>query len=277
MTASRDRIYFLDEGYISTSPQNVSRCSGRYGATILVAVERELCRLDTIDGRRAFEALAIGPGAGDNRSLDPSGVVRFCINPSNRWFRRFSGIGAGGVLALDRSIFSAFDVSINAAHRGELTLREGYELFGAVIGAAVPHLPRVRPADRRVKKLLQRLHDDPDCRLEDLGTLLGLSRFRISHLFSESVGLPFKTYRFWLKLHKAALLMQSGHALAEIVDTCGFTDLCHLSRAFREVFGVTPSRVVAAKGAATSYWWMSRAQAGDSDSASLLSASFSRT
>ena len=66
----------------------------------------------------------------------------------------------------------------------------------------------------------------------------GLSVDRMSHLFVEQTGLPFRTYVLWLRISRAVELYARGSSLTEAAHDAGFADSAHFSRTFRRMFGV---------------------------------------
>jgi AraC-like DNA-binding protein len=77
--------------------------------------------------------------------------------------------------------------------------------------------------------------------LKELAALLGLSYDRMSHLFSDAVGLPLRSYQLWQKAYNAAFLFESGRPLAEIAHATGFVDSAHLTRTWQNSYGINPS------------------------------------
>ena len=76
----------------------------------------------------------------------------------------------------------------------------------------------------------------------DLAELARLSSSRFSHWFSEQAGLPFRSYKKWLKLLLAFELTQS-RSLTDAAMTAGFADQAHFCRAAMEAFGVNPATI----------------------------------
>ncbi len=72
---------------------------------------------------------------------------------------------------------------------------------------------------------------------------LGLSKSRISHLFTEEIGISLKQYILWKKLLFAIDSIRSVSDLSQIAIDCGFSDMSHLSRTFKKMFGHTPSSI----------------------------------
>lgn len=100
--------------------------------------------------------------------------------------------------------------------------------------------------DSRVSAVIQRLHDNPsasEVRIESLASELQLSVPRLVHLFREHAGVSFRRYRMWARMLKAARSLAYTSSLTEVAVAAGFTDSAHLSRSFREMFGLNPSQV----------------------------------
>lgn len=76
----------------------------------------------------------------------------------------------------------------------------------------------------------------------DLAELAHLSSSRFSHWFSEQAGLPFRSYKKWLKLLLAFELTQS-RSLTNAAMTAGFADQAHFCRAAMKAFGVNPATI----------------------------------
>ncbi|MGZ3273812.1 MAG: helix-turn-helix domain-containing protein [Caulobacteraceae bacterium] len=75
--------------------------------------------------------------------------------------------------------------------------------------------------------------------IADAAELVSLSPCRMSHLFVEQTGLPFRTYVLWLRLMKAVEAFAAGESLTTAAHEAGFSDSAHLSRTFKRMFGVT--------------------------------------
>lgn len=71
----------------------------------------------------------------------------------------------------------------------------------------------------------------------------GLSAGRLRHLFREQVGLSLQRYLLWQRLFQALELASGGLSLTEAAHAAGFADSSHLTRAYRETFGLKPSEV----------------------------------
>jgi len=80
--------------------------------------------------------------------------------------------------------------------------------------------------------------------VEILKSKTKLSKSRISHVFKEEMGLSMKKYLVWSRLKKAFELVVSGEEnMYEASLQSGFYDQAHLSKAFKQMLGMSPSVV----------------------------------
>jgi AraC-like DNA-binding protein len=74
-----------------------------------------------------------------------------------------------------------------------------------------------------------------------LAARVGISASRLTHLFTEQVGISLRRYVLWLRLRIAITRVQAGDDLTGAAHGAGFTDSAHLTRTTREMFGLPPS------------------------------------
>lgn len=78
-------------------------------------------------------------------------------------------------------------------------------------------------------------------KVEEAAQAAGISPSRLSHLFTEQVGIPFRNYVLWLRLRRVVDEVADGSNLTRAALAAGFSDSSHLSRVFRDNFGLAPS------------------------------------
>ena len=79
----------------------------------------------------------------------------------------------------------------------------------------------------------------------DLAKWTLLSESRARHLFKAETGVSFKRYLKWLKtLEAIKYICADDINLTEAAHMAGFSDSAHLSRTFKEIFGLIPSSVL---------------------------------
>jgi len=101
------------------------------------------------------------------------------------------------------------------------------------------------PMDPRVKAVRSILHQDAGGRitLASLATHAGLSESRLRHLFKQVTGVPLRRYRIWVAMRLALQRIATGETLTTAAMDAGFSSSAHFSTAFRDMFGMEPSRL----------------------------------
>ncbi|WP_110686524.1 AraC family transcriptional regulator [Salinicola aestuarinus] len=98
-----------------------------------------------------------------------------------------------------------------------------------------------RLAAERVRHYLER-HYRHWVTLEDLERIAGQPRWTLTRDFRALYGTSPYRYLTLRRLDFARRLITGGSGLSEAALTAGFADQSHLTRAFKQAFGVTPSR-----------------------------------
>ena len=95
---------------------------------------------------------------------------------------------------------------------------------------------------RRIKEYCD-VHLAEKITLEELAALCNLERFHFLKLFKQTVGMTPHAWVVRLRLERAcSLLSHTDHGLSRVANEVGFYDHSHFSRAFRQAFGVSPSK-----------------------------------
>ena len=112
------------------------------------------------------------------------------------------------------------------------------ELTGHDASAGAVH-PEVEAVLRYVDAVLPGMP-----RLAEAAAAVAWSSTRLTHVFTEQVGMPFRRFVLWTRLRRAAVAVQDGADLTTAAAETGFADSAHLSRTFRSLFGLAPSDVL---------------------------------
>ena len=102
-----------------------------------------------------------------------------------------------------------------------------------------------QPLDSRIQRVIELMKEDLN-RNQSLGELadcVSLSPTRLVHLFKEQVGVPIRRFRQWRRMREVAARIVRGETLTDAALSAGFADSSHFSRAFRNMFGITPSSI----------------------------------
>lgn len=136
---------------------------------------------------------------------------------------------------------------------GRSALRR-YYLAAAGLDAGEPatgSAPAISPID---EQLLHQLHqsvmarlDDADLHVEDLCRSLGMSHAQLHRKLIALTGMGANRYIRTLRLHEAASMLRSPERnVTEVAFDTGFRDPDYFGRAFRKMFGMSPSEYRAA-------------------------------
>jgi len=240
----KDHLYFLDfKTYAYTTGRMDFPWTARPHAVLLFSVDGDPMRLDTGRGPAVVgSALAVAPQTLRRlRTLGP-GLLSINLPPTSPFYADFRGIPAPGAVALDATTFRPFTAFFQRLYAGsgrpwdtELVLRD-------LIHLARAQLPRTTAVDERVPRMLALVEAQPELSLQDLAGAFELSYYRASHLFSHSLGLPFKQFKAWQKQVRVCKLLYGARAsLTTVAYDAGLTDSAHLSRYYQQWFGQSPS------------------------------------
>ncbi|MCZ8157910.1 MAG: helix-turn-helix transcriptional regulator [Leptospira sp.] len=100
--------------------------------------------------------------------------------------------------------------------------------------------------DEKILNVLQILDSwskDSEPTLKQLSYKVLVSESRLSHLFSQEMGVPISSYKIWKKIKRLAVALQSGSNLTEASQHAGFYDSSHFNRVFTQFFGINPKNV----------------------------------
>ena len=100
---------------------------------------------------------------------------------------------------------------------------------------------------QRMSTVLADLTAEPMARMSqaELSKRLGLERTQALRLFKESTGTTFRQFKRWTGLQHAARLIVAGALVRTAAMDAGFADTAHLTRTFKQCFGLTPSQAIA--------------------------------
>lgn len=121
------------------------------------------------------------------------------------------------------------------------TVEEADALCLSLLGLKIGQEQRAA-FDPRIVQCLSviRARLDQPLLLAELAAALNVSESWLVHRFTDEVGVPIRRYVLWQRLWRAVEALK-GATLTEAAHAAGLSDSAHLSRTFRETFGVAPS------------------------------------
>lgn len=103
---------------------------------------------------------------------------------------------------------------------------------------------RPRRLDARVQRSLAILESE-DVSVAQAALRVGLSDSRLTHLMTETLGAPPRTWRTWLRLrHALRETLLGGANLTQAAHRAGFADSAHLTRTCKQLSGVRPAQML---------------------------------
>lgn len=159
--------------------------------------------------------------------------------------------------------FIAYLDSADIAGRAALSRLHGLPTGDVMswIAAAVPRKPATPPEPDPAPRISGRsthplitealrvaVAAGPPPTLGELAAAVAISPSRLSHLFTQHMGLPYAAWRRWTRLQLASRTVRAGGTLTEAAHAAGFTDSAHLTKTCRDLFGITPTEALAASG-----------------------------
>ncbi|QJD58218.1 helix-turn-helix transcriptional regulator [Pseudomonas sp. gcc21] len=253
----KDQLYWLERGHLFTSPCVSVGITQRFYVMLLMTACGTPFRLKCGEFDQTVQAVAIAPG--ELRSVHAPGIklVSVHLNPLHDAFPAFASLHASGPLPLDRDAFVHLDATMDAAYLGELSAETATQLHDEMASIAAQLMPAAKKLDARINSAMVMLREEGDIALDELSSRLGLSYHWMSRLFSDTVGLPLRTYCHWLKLHRATQLLLNSPALVEqvhrhgylgagggptvslteLAHDAGFTDSAHMAHTISELCG----------------------------------------
>jgi len=107
---------------------------------------------------------------------------------------------------------------------------------------------RARPLHPAVQRALDYLRNgglqERRMSAKHLARIAQLSHSRFLHVFTESLGVPLRSYVRWLRVQRAMGALAAGSGITEAAHAAGFADAAHLTRTLRRTLGQTPGELV---------------------------------
>ncbi|MET0334633.1 MAG: AraC family transcriptional regulator, partial [Rhizobacter sp.] len=239
--AARNWIYLFERGFLYAC-QGLSSESVRFSVSVLLSPTGQPFEVEVEGHRACAVGFVVQPGAWRRLRAADVPLVSIGLTAAHPWFRTISTLKMPhGLLPLSRADFAHCDDALEAARLGALSPPAARSLSDAVMQVIAARLPAPRPLDARIKRVISMVREDFRVPLDTLATEVHLSYHRLSHLFSESMGLALRNYVLARKLDVAFALASRGMTMTQIAAAAGFADAAHFSRIWMRAGGAPPS------------------------------------
>lgn len=245
MAGPRDRYCRIQQGFLYASACLPVASTQRPAAVLLLAVQRR-ASFGVAAGSGALRqvgAVAVRPLVQRRLHAGQVPVVSLNLHPVHAQFLHWRAIGGDGLLALPREAFDAHNGALAALAAGLHDRAAGQALAHALLATLAPLLPPPPPAPPLRATLLQWLQHEPELELAELAQRLRISYHRMSHLFSQALGISYRQWRAFARAQRAAAQFKDARTLTGIAHEAGFTDSAHLSHTWQRTYGLSPSYV----------------------------------
>lgn len=103
------------------------------------------------------------------------------------------------------------------------------------------------PSDSRIVSAVDGLFSapGPETDAATLASRAGLSVSRFQHLFKATTGVTVRRFRIWARIRRAMAMAVAGATITHAALEAGFSSPAHFAAAFREMFGMAPTQLLA--------------------------------
>jgi len=232
-------IYHLGtQGFIFASSRIVTGPTIRHPGVVLISLDGGAIDVGPANAMSHLQAVLIPPRTQRVTQAVNVAMLSVNIHPICPAFPSLARVG--DILPLDIAAFSGLQERMSLAHRGLLSVGEARKLFTQIVAIVLRQLPPGHKPDQRATVLQQLLVHEPDITMGALAERMHMSYAGMSRLFSQIMGLPFRSYRLWQKSFNAFHRFSTDMSMTELAHAAGFTDAAHLSREWKYWYGVPP-------------------------------------
>jgi AraC family transcriptional regulator of arabinose operon len=195
------------------------------------------------DHRGPLQVAVIPPMMMQSVKSRGPGFISLMLHVIHPRFRTARAFLDGRLLRPARADFAHLDERLHALCHGPADLTLACDVMDGLLDAVLAGARRAPPVDLRIPWVMRKLDVDIDYPFEQLAAELGLSCSRLSHLFTQELGLSFRSYQIWARLRQAwERLMQCPElSVTDVARIMGYADAAHFSRTFHNGLGFTPT------------------------------------
>jgi len=190
-----------------------------------------------------WQGVMVAPDVEHQLEMRGTYVALLFIDPESRegrWLRRSL---EGPLTEIPAAKLEPYLATLTAIRDEPMEAVETAHAIHAAVRGLCSGPPPSQKLDPRVMRALEviRSMDTRKISLEEVAGSVFLSPSRFAHIFSDTVGLPFRRYVLWRRLTRALSAVGRGHTLTAAAHSCGFSDSAHLTRSCTQMFGQPPS------------------------------------
>lgn len=236
-------FYIFNHGFVFVGDR-LRYQSVRITASILLSLTGEPFEVEVAGGPQFGNAFLVRPGVWRSVKAEVP-MVSIGLCPTHENYRAFSlSEESTDLWPLSRTAFADFDDRFQAARDGLISPRQAGQMGLRIVARAKELLPAPAPLDARIEQVRAVIDAAPDTSMKRLASEVDLSYHRLSHLFSQEMGITLRMYALSRKLDLAAMMAGQGLNLTQIAVGSGFADSAHFSRMWLRMAGSPPSQTL---------------------------------
>lgn len=240
-------LYIFSHGFLFVG-NGLAYESMRITVSILISLSGEPFEIEVAGGRQRGDAFLLRPGVWRCIAAADVPIVSIGLCPTHDTFRAFSTCAEQvDAWALPRALFADCDERFQTARAGLLSPLQAATTAALVIDRTRLLLPPPAPLDARIERVRELLDEAPDTSMKRLAEEVDLSYHRLSHLFSQQMGITLRMYALSRKLDLAAMMAGQGLNLTQIALNSGFADSAHFCRTWMRSIGSPPSQLLSSQ------------------------------
>ncbi|MET0334471.1 MAG: AraC family transcriptional regulator [Rhizobacter sp.] len=237
-------FYIFDKGFLFACDGLASE-SVRHTASVLLSLTNEPFEVEVNATRHRGTAFLIRPGVWRRVHASDTPVASLGLCPNHASFRAVStSSGPEDLWVLPREAFDDCDDGLQAARAGLLSAAGAHSLGALIAQRASQVVAEPPPLDARIVRVLALMEEDLNPSMKRLADEVDLSYHRLSHLFSQEMGITLRLFTISRKLDLAAMMAGQGLSLTQIAIGSGFSDSAHFCRTWMRWVGSPPSQIL---------------------------------
>ncbi|MEM7727979.1 MAG: AraC family transcriptional regulator [Pseudomonadota bacterium] len=237
-------MYMLDDGLIYSARYATSLETSRVPAVLLVSFDGTPIGVETQDGCFQSDALLVRSRLPRKLKAWNNRFVGIHIDPAHPCYASVNAAtGDAGVVKVSAASYLSCLEPFATKDPSEIGLADADAMFCEVVGCLTEEIGCSDVQDPRISRILDQMNavSPLDYDYGQLLKLSGLSSGRLSHLFTDEVGISLRSFKAWRKIREAISLLSTNSDLTSVAHLSGFSDSAHFSRSFVSSFGLVPS------------------------------------
>lgn len=238
-------LFYFGERILLGCRGLVTESHSHYAVSLLLTPRNTFQILERDGLLTECDAILLSPNHFHSLLAENSDMIVLQFDPKSSDYESIKkSLGREKTRRFTRDLFSDLVPELDQMIAGKLDCSEASILYYKILNRFGIEHTKDSEQNERMKSAIHFIEGrlPEPIGVSDLAVKIGISQDRCMHWFKEQFGLPLRQYLLWKRLHIAARLLQSGTNLTDASYAAGFSDQSHLSKTFKKMFGVPPSR-----------------------------------